>query len=204
MPLVARLVLIHGLGYFRWTQWLAVLVLWISLGAMLAAFAFVNFQEQGVDVLEALAAIAGRLPWLPSVEGIGRNDAEGAFYLDDGDVRTLLVRYWALGSALFYAGSLFIGRLIPNREPWGLGRRLLVLVALGVLTWCAFMAIYATSGETFHGSTLRWMLTFAAMCAIVVVASGVAVTIATAIEWVIRQVERAGETADAPQPAASA
>lgn len=201
MPLPARLILIHGLGYFRWTQWLAVAVLWVSLWAMLAAFALVNFQEQGFGILETLGATAERLPWLPSLEGIGRSDADGALYVDDSDVRTLLVRYWALGAALCYIGSLVLSRLWPSRRPWSFRRRLATLAGLGAITWLGFVIIYATSGETFHGSTLAWLLTFTALCGIVTVASIVPLTLATLAEWVAEQAERAGDQPDTLQPA---
>lgn len=190
-----RQVLLHGLGYVRWTQWLGVLVLWISLWAMLAAFAFVNFQQQGLGVIETLSLVAERLPWLPSLEGFGRTDESGVFYVDDSDVRGLLVRYWASGAAVLYIVSLLLRRILPERPPLSLRGRLAVLAGLGALTWVAFMAIYATSGETFHGSTLSWMFTFAAMVAIVTVASAVAVAIATLLEWVSLQVEIAPDLA---------
>lgn len=182
MPLALRLIVQHGFGYLRSTQVLPMIVAWAGIWGILAAFAFVNFQEESLTVLSALGALQDRLAWLPTPGPLGTTAEDGSFMLDEEDVRKIVVTYWGMLSAALYLVSVIIVRVRGSRPAWALRRRLGIAVALGVATLATFVALFAFSTQPFQGSTANWFMVFLALSALPVGVSLYSLTVTYLID----------------------
>ena len=166
MPLAFRLLIQHGIGYLRSTQVLPMVVAWAGIWAILAAFAFVNFQEEGLTVLSALGAIGERLSWLPTTGPLGTTLEDGSMTFSGDDVRKVVATYWGVLSAALYIITLIVARIRGPRPPMSLKGRLSIALGLAGATFAAFLALYAFSAQPFHGSTATWVMVFIALSAL--------------------------------------
>lgn len=224
LPLPARVVLIHVLGYFRWTQILPMLVVWGSIWTILVLFAFVNFQEQGLSIGTAAVELAERVGFKPNfadapaatgdgafgasgevpasdgtLAGLGRTGEDGAFYFGDEDVKKIILAYWGTVSFALYVLAVVGQRIFGLRPQRTLRRKFLVAAGLAVGTWLAFFAIYFTTSETVHGSFAQWLFTFTALSLLPLFASLYSLTIAHGLDYAI-----AGLRGDGPAPQGAA
>jgi hypothetical protein len=164
--------------YFRWTQLTPMILGWAVLLGALLLFAFVNFQAEGFTVLEALAKLWERYPWLPRIEDPGTTGEDGAWHIDGENLRGPVLAAWGVISMVFWGMACLWQAVFGARAPWSLRRKLKVALGAAAAAWLAFVAIYLLSSETFHGSPVRWLLTFAVMCALPVIVSAYSLTVA--------------------------
>jgi hypothetical protein len=182
MPLALRLLIQHGFGYLRSTQVVPMVVAWTGIWAILAAFAFVNFQQEGLTVLTALGAIGERLSWLPTPGPLGTTQPDGSLTFDGGDVRKIVATYWGSLSAALYIVTLIVARVRGVHTPMALRTRLLLAVWLGGATFAAFAALYLFSEQPFHGSTATWVMVFIALSVLPVLVSLYSLTVTSVID----------------------
>ena len=164
--------------YFRWTQLTPMILGWAVLLGALLVFAFVNFQAEGFTVLEALAKFWERYPWLPRIEDPGTSGEDGAWHIDGESLRGPVLAAWGVISMVFWGLAWLWQAVFGARAPWSLRGKLKVALGAGAAAWLAFVAIYLLSSETFHGSPVRWLLTFTVMCALPVIVSVYSLTVA--------------------------
>jgi hypothetical protein len=148
--------------YFRWTQLTPMVLAWAALLGLLLVFAFVNFQAEGLTVLEALARLWERYPWLPRIEDPGTTGEDGAWHLDGASLRGPVLAAWGVISMVLWGVAWLWSLAFGASTPWPLRRKLKVALGAGAAGWLAFVAIYLLSSETFHDGPVRWLLTFAA------------------------------------------
>jgi len=164
--------------YLRWTQLTPMVLAWAALLGLLVVFAFVNFQAEGLTALEALARLWERYPWLPRIEDPGTTTDDGAWHLDGESLRGPVLAAWGVISMVLW-GLAWLWRLVSGAgTPWPLRRKLKVALGAGAAAWLAFVALYLLSSETFHDGPVRWLLTFAALCALPVIVSMYSLTVA--------------------------
>ena len=205
-----RVILIHALGYFRWTQVLPMLVVWGSIWTILGLFAFVNFQEQGLSIGSAAVALADRVGFSPNfadapvseaggtfgasgetspndgtLAGLGRTGEDGAFLFGDEDVKKVVLAYWGIVSFALYVLAVIGQRLFGLRPVRTLRRKLGVAAGFALGTWLAFFAIYFTTSETVPGSFLQWLLVFTALALLPLFVSLYALTVAHVVDLTI-------------------
>lgn len=226
LPVPLRAVLIHVLGYFRWTQILPMLVVWGSIWTILTLFAFVNFQEEGLAIGTAAAELAERVGFKPdfsdpaaaaggatgdgafgsngetapsdgTLAGLGSTDADGVFRFGDEDVKKVILAYWGTVSFALYVLAMIGQRVFGLRPQRTLRRKLLVAAGFSVGTWVAFFAVYFTTSETVHGGLGQWFLVFTALSLIPLLFSLYALTVAHGIDLAIAGLRGDG----APLPA---
>ncbi len=210
LPVLARVVLIHALGYFRWTQVLPMLVVWGSIWTILALFAFVNFQEQGISIGSSVVALADRVGFSPNfadapaseaggtfdaggetmpddgtLAGLGRTGEDGAFLFGDEDVKKVVLAYWGIVSFALYVLAVLGRRIFGLRPVRTLRRKLGVAAGFALMTWLAFFAIYFTTSETVHGTFMEWLLVFTVLSLLPFLMSLYALTLAHGIDLAI-------------------
>jgi hypothetical protein len=164
--------------YFRWTQLTPMVLAWAALLGLLLVFAFVNFQAEGLTVLDALARLWERYPWLPRIEDPGTTAEDGAWHLDGERLRAPVLTAWGVISMVLWGLAWLWRRAVGDGTPWPLRRKLKVALSAGAAAWLAFVALYLLSSETFHDGPVRWLLTFAAMCVLPVIVSIYSLTVA--------------------------
>lgn len=160
------------------------LFMWTGVWAVLAAFAFVNFQREGLTVLSALGAIGERLSWLPRPGPLGTPQPDGSITFDGRDVQKLVATYWGVLSAALYLLTMLIARLRGPQPPMPLRVRLRIAAWLGLATLVAFLALYTLSAQPFQGSTATWVMIFLALSVLPVVVSVYSLTVTRAIDRV--------------------
>jgi hypothetical protein len=184
MPLVLRLLVQHGIGYLRSTQVVPMIFTWAGVWAVLAAFAFVNFQQEGLTVLSALRAIGDRLTWLPTPGPLGVRQPDGSMTFDGTDVRKVVATYWGVLSASLYIMTLVVARVRGPQPPTPLRTRLRIAALLGIATFAAFLALYSFSDKAFQGSNATWVMIFLALGTIPVMVSIYSLTVARLLDRV--------------------
>jgi len=182
MPLALRLLIQHGFGYLRSTQVVPMIVAWTGIWAIVAAFAFVNFQQEGLTVLTALGAIGERLSWLPTPGPLGTTLADGSMTFDGDDVRKIVATYWGSLSAALYIITLLVARVRGVHTPMPLRTRLLIPVVLGGATFAALLALYMFSEQPFHGSTATWIMVFIGLSVLPILVSLYSLTVTHVID----------------------
>jgi len=182
MPLALRLLIQHGLGYLRSTQVVPMILVWTGVWAILAAFAFVNFQQEGLSVLSALGAIGERLSWLPTPGPLGTTQPDGSMTFDGDDVRKVVATYWGILSAALYIITVLLARVRGPQPPMPLRARLRIAAWLGIATFVAFFTLYSTSSQPYQGSTATWVMTFLALSVLPIGVSVYSLTIAHLID----------------------
>jgi hypothetical protein len=222
LPLPLRVLLIHALGYFRWTQILPMLVVWGSIWTILGLFAFVNFQEQGLSIGTAAVEFAERVGFKPNfadapvntgdgsfgasgettasdgtLAGLGSTGEDGAFLFGDEDVKKIILAYWGTVSFGLYVLAVVGQRLFGLRPRRTLRRKLLVAAGFAVGTWLAFFAIFFTTSETVHGSIAQWILVFSVLSLLPLLVSLYSLTIAHGIDLTIAGLRDDGPTTEA-------
>jgi hypothetical protein len=220
LPLPVRVVLIHVLGYFRWTQIFPMLVVWGSIWTILGLFAFVNFQEQGLSIGTAAVELAERVGFKPNfadpaastgdgafgasgetvpndgtLAGLGRTGEDGAFLFGDEDVKKIILAYWGTVSFALYVIAVVGQRIFGLRPQRTLRRKLTVAAVFAAGTWLAFVAIYFTTSETVHGSFAEWSVVFTVLSLLPLLSSLYSLTIAHGIDLAV-----AGLRGDGPEP----
>ena len=184
MPLALRLLIQHGIGYLRSTQVLPMIFVWTGVCAILAAYACVNFQQEGLSVLTALGAIGDRLSWLPTPGPLGTTQADGSMTFNGDDVQKVVATYWGVLSAALYIVTILVARVRGPQSPMPLKARLMIPIGLGVATLAAFLALYAFSEQPFHGSTATWVMIFLALSVLPIGVSLYSLTITHVIDRV--------------------
>lgn len=150
---------------------------WTGVWAILAAFAFVNFQQEGLTVLSALGAIGERLSWLPTPGSLGTSQADGSVTFNGDDVQKVVATYWGVLSAALYIITVLLARIRGPKPPMALRTRLRIAAGLGVATFAAFLGLYAVSSQPFHGSTATWVMIFLALSLLPVAVSLYSLTV---------------------------
>jgi len=184
MPLALRLLIQHALGYLRSTQLVPMLFTWTGVWAILIAFAFVNFQQEGLTVLSALRAIGDRLDWLPTPGPLGTREPDGSMTFDGRDVQKLVATYWGIVSAVLYLITMLVTRLRGPKPPMPVRVRLRIAALLGMATFAAFLALYSVSAQPFQGSTATWVMIFLALSLLPVAVSLYSLTVIGVIDRV--------------------
>jgi len=217
LPLPVRVVLIHALGYFRWTQIFPMLVIWGSVWTILVLFAFVNFQEQGLTIGTAAVELAERVGFKPNfadpssatgdgsfgasgetatsdgtLAGLGRSGEDGAFLFGDEDVKKIILAYWGSVSFALYVLAVLGQRIFGLRPQRTLRRKLKVAAAFAAGTWLAFIAIYFTTSETVHGTFAEWLVVFTVLSLLPLLASLYSLTIAHGIDLAVASLRGEG------------
>jgi uncharacterized membrane protein len=208
LPLPARFVLTHLVGYFRWTQTLPMLLAWATIWAILAAFVFVNFQTETLTLLSALEQLAERFPRLaaslPDVGPLGQDQADGSVTFGDEDIRRIVLTYWGLVSALLYLLSLAWQRMVSPRPRRGLLARFRLAAISSAVTFVALLVVYATSSQPFHGSLATWVMVFLALSLLPLGVSLYALTIGWVCELMVQGINSDSVVVTNPQSAPSA
>lgn len=186
LPVAGRLLIQYASGYLRSTQLLPMIIAWAGVWGVLAAFAVVNFQQQGLSVLTALQAIGQQLSWLPSPGPIGSVQPDGSFTLSGEDIRKVVLTYWGVLSAALYIITSLVARVRGPQPPMALRAQTRIAALLGVLTFAAFFTLYVVSDQPFEGSTATWTMIFLALSIVPVFVSLYSLT-------VVRLIDRIGD-----------
>jgi len=182
MVMPARTLLGLAIDWLRWTQLVPMILAWAALLGAVIVFAFVNFQSQGLDVLEALQGWWARHDWLPRLElPEGRTGADGAWHVTGEDFRGPVLGLWGALSLAFWLLALGARLAFGAPPPWPLLRKLKAVAAAGAGAWTLLVAVYLASDQVFHGGPLQWLLIFAVCCLLPVLISLYALTVAHAL-----------------------
>ncbi|MBX3133705.1 MAG: hypothetical protein KF689_10010 [Gemmatimonadaceae bacterium] len=176
-PSLSRLLLVQGLGLLRWSQTVPMLVAWAAVWTILAAFAFVNFQEEGVTLVSGFTSFLERVPGVPDPSSIGHTDASGAFVVDDAAFRRVALSYWTTLSLLLYLLGFALRTVRGERPPIRLRSKLMAVAVVAVLTLLAFVEVFRNSTVPIHGSTSSWLMMFGGLVALAVGASAYSLTV---------------------------
>lgn len=187
---LARTALLMLANYFRWTQAIPMVLAWSALVGVLLVFVFVNFQQEGMTVLEYVGALLERYPRLAPLFDLGDSDENGTWRLDSERWRERVLAAWALISLVLWVADEIRAQLFGSRAQWSLSRGMKRAAKAAVGFWLLFVLIYAVSSETFQGSAAGWLLMFAGLCLIPVAASAYSLTIATLISSLSAAISR--------------
>jgi hypothetical protein len=182
-PNLVRTLLSLAIDWLRWTQLVPMVLAWAALLGGLAVFAFVNFQSQGLDVIEALQGWWARHEWLPRVAlPEGRSGDDGSWQVVGEDFRRPVLAVWGWLSVGLWLLGMAWQFVSGPRPPWPLRRKFKVALLAAAVAWALFVAIYLVSSQVFHGSLLQWLLTFCVLCLLPVLVSCYALTVAHVLE----------------------
>ena len=172
------------IDYFRWSQLTPMITVWCFSLLTLLVMLIVNHQEQAWDSLESVAIWVSELPVLgPAyVEWLeDQATSDGKIQLGGDDLKRLALKVWAVLSLAFMVMGWLASALFGPFQPWTLKRKL-AFASLGCAALMAgYLGTYALSPDMFNGSMWRWVLTFAGLSFIVLLASSWCLTIAHAL-----------------------
>lgn len=149
------------IGYLRWTQIVPMLVAWTFAWGALAAFLFANFQAEGLPVVTGVLELWERHAWLPRLDGRDLQGPGGGVQVETDDVRAFALKAWGLVSLVLYLAELVLHHLRGPRKPRPWARSMRIVAVLSAATFVAYVVAWLASDVTFHGSPIRWVLTFA-------------------------------------------
>jgi hypothetical protein len=180
---MARTAVGLGLEYFRWTQFLPMLFAWAFLLGAILLLSFLSFQQEGLAVLEVVASLWTRLPWLPEVESLISVREDGSMDIQEGEIRALVIRGWL--------GISFIGMVLGQARRWiwgprpprSLRRKLLLLVSGLGGAWAALLFLVLGPLGT-PNETVRSVVILTIGCSVVGVISTYSLLVGTAVDRV--------------------
>lgn len=166
---VAVAVAAAGLGYFRWTQLVPMLMAWSFLLFMLGSMILVNFQEESFSLLERAGAVYVELvggddgapgPSSDAAQPQQDGSADGAIRFDGEDLKGWIWRAWGVASlAGWLLGGVWRWAFGPG-EPWPLGRKLGLAALLAGACSAGLFLVWGFARVTYHGSAVGWTALF--------------------------------------------
>lgn len=183
------------IDYFRWSQLAPMITMWLFAALMMFMMFFVNHQEETVDGIAGVANWVTELPVVgpPFVEWLKSNEVEdGVLHFGGDDFKVAAMKIWALGSLLLMVLGWLANLLFGPFQPATLKRKL-AYAGLGSLALMAgFVAVYFLSPGLFNGTTLPWMLNFAAIALLVFLVSVWCLSIAHVLGLLSRSLAGSG------------
>jgi len=170
------------LGWFRWTQTVPMILAWAFTLGVLALFAIINFQNEGIPIAVAIVEFWERNPWLPRADGLLIEGGEGALVIDSESVRGFVLALWGTLAGVFYLVSMLADRVLGPREPRPLARKLRLAAGAGAIVVVAFLVTWATSDLQFNGPAVGWIAVFAALGAFPTLVSAYSLTVGHALD----------------------
>lgn len=150
-PNVLRLLASLAIDYFRWSQLAPMILMWAFTLGMLLVMIIVSYEELTLSLFEGLTRWIANLPWVGPrfVDWMQAQSTEGAPDPGDGQLglEAIVLRGWAVVSAVFMAFAWLASRLFGPFQPWTLQRKLkwAAWACLGFVA--AVMALFALDRE---------------------------------------------------------
>lgn len=172
------------IDYFRWSQLVPMITIWLFALLMVFMLFFVNHQDETVDGVGTMAKWVTELPlvgpaflnWMEKQAA-----ADGTLHFGGDDFKVAAVRAWALLSLVFMAIAWLANTLFGPFQPWTLKRKLGLTGVACVVLFFGFLGVYYLSPEMFNGSTVQWATTFSGITILVFLVSAWCLSIAHAL-----------------------
>ena len=188
------------IDYFRWSQLVPMITIWLFALLMVFMLFFVNHQDETLDGVGAVAKWVTELPvvgpayikWMEE-----KAAADGTLHFGGDDFKVAAVKAWAFLSLVFMLLAWLANTLFGPFQPWTLKRKLGLAGVACVVLFVGFLGVYYLSPEMFNGSSANWALTFSGITIIVFLTSAWCLSIAHALGLLSRLVTdtRLGEGA---------
>lgn len=175
------------IDYFRWSQLAPMILMWAAMLGMLFALLFISNQEATFTLVERMAQWVSNLPWIGPrfVEWIEAQSQDGAVDVNLGaiDFKAVVLRTWALVSAIFMAFAWLASRLLGPFKPWTLKRKLASAAMACLLIVVVFMILYFLDHEAWNDSPFQAMLSGTHMALVMFVVSAWCLSVSHALGW---------------------
>ena len=186
------------IGYLRWTQLVPMLVAWTFAWGALAAFLLVNFQAEGLPAITGVLDLWERHAWLPRLDGRDLQGPGDGVQVETEDVRAFALKAWGLVSLVLYLADLVLHHVRGPRKPWSWTRSMRIVALLGATTFGAYIVAWLLSDVPFHGSSLRWVFTFAFLSLLPVLFSVYSLTAKHVLDRLAERVVQMGSVPSRP------
>lgn len=172
------------IDYFRWSQLVPMITIWLFALLMVFMLFFVNHQDETLDGVGTMAQWVTELPMLGPVflnwmeERAGADDT---LHFGNDDFKVAAVRTWAFLSLVFMGIAWLANILFGPFQPWTLKRKLVLAGVASVVLFFGFLGVYYLSPEMFNGSSAQWAMTFFGITILVFLLSAWCLSIAHAL-----------------------
>ena len=171
---VFRTVMSWLIDYFRWSQMVPMIMVWIFVLFGLAGITLINFQEQTISGVEAVFGFWERQAWLPRFDEAWLDpvtEEDGSTHIGGEDFRAMAFKLWAGLSLILLVLDLIRRWIFGPPAPPNLVRQLLIAGLAATALFAAYLLNYLFGSEDFHGGPAQWMFVFMAFALIAWLAS---------------------------------
>ncbi|MDX2416943.1 MAG: hypothetical protein QNK19_05720 [Xanthomonadales bacterium] len=177
--------------YFRWSQLVPMITIWLFALLMVFMLFFVNHQDETLDDVGTVMTWVTELPvvgpaYLKWMEE--RVATDGTLHFGGDDFKVAATKAWVILSLVFMVIAWLANTLFGPFQPWKLKRKLSLAGVACVVLFIGFLGVYYLSLEMFNGSSAQWVLTFSGITMFVFLTSAWCLSIAHALGLLSRLV----------------